>query len=61
MSASPKVSITQSEVDGHRVVQIDSDENEDTHASRGEPQMRVYLNDACLYENPEFPAGEVHV
>jgi len=49
----PEVSIVLSETDDTWVVQIDTDENYD-----GEPVLRIYLNDACLHENPKFPALE---
>jgi hypothetical protein len=53
-AAKPVVNVTVAEVDDIWVVFIDSDENEDTHVTNGEPQMRIYLNEACLYENPKY-------
>jgi hypothetical protein len=46
----PKVTITESPLDGTWVVEIDTDP--DCPNADGEPEIRVYLNDDCIFENP---------
>ena len=50
MTEKPKVKVVSSELDDAWVVYIDTDPQKD-----GEPELRIYLNDACIFENPKFP------
>lgn len=46
-----EVTISRSPKDGTVVVEIDTPQVPETSAG---PEIRVYLNDGCLFENPPF-------
>ena len=50
----PRITVEKSTVDGVWVVFIATDPHE-----VDSPRLRVNLNDAAIYENPEFPCGGV--
>lgn len=48
-----KIEVLRSPKDKVLIIQIDGPKDEDCDPS-GEPRVRIYLNDECIFENPEY-------